>query len=95
MKSTRKRVRKVATNLSIRADLVKRARAANVNLSSVMEAALEAELRVKEREVWLAENAEDPDASDIRVRHQQYKWNYLRHRREHLGWAIFVGWKRP
>ena len=61
MKSARKRVRKVPTNLSIRADLVKRARAANVNLSSVMEAALEEALRAKEREVWLAENAEAID----------------------------------
>jgi hypothetical protein len=46
-------------------------------------------------EQWLAENAEDPDASDIRARHEQYKRNYLRHQREHLGWAIFVGWERP
>ena len=58
MKATRRRLGKVATNLSIRADLVKRARAANLNLSSVMEAALEEALRVKERQAWLEENAE-------------------------------------
>jgi len=46
-------------------------------------------------ERWLVENAEDPGASDIRARHEQYKRNYLRHQREYLGWAIFVGWKRP
>ncbi|MGH3127300.1 MAG: SAM-dependent methyltransferase [Gaiellaceae bacterium] len=46
-------------------------------------------------ERWLGENAEDPGASDIRARHEQSKRNYLRHQREHLGWAIFVGWKRP
>ena len=45
-------------------------------------------------ERWLAENADDPDASEIRARHEQYKRNYLRHQREYLGWAIFVGWKR-
>jgi len=45
-------------------------------------------------EEWLAENAEDPDASDIRSRHERYKESYLRHGREHLGWAIFVGWNR-
>jgi SAM-dependent methyltransferase len=44
-------------------------------------------------EEWLAENANDPDAADIRSRHEQYKATYLRHGRELLGWAIFVGWK--
>jgi SAM-dependent methyltransferase len=43
----------------------------------------------------LADNADDPDAADIRERHERYKRSYLRHQREHLGWAIFVGWKRP
>jgi antitoxin CcdA len=61
MRARRRRVRTVPTNLSIRADLVKRARAANVNLSSVMEAALEEALRAKERESWLAENTEAID----------------------------------
>lgn len=46
-------------------------------------------------EQWLAANPGDPDADEIRSRHEQYKRNYLRHQREHLGWAIFVGWKRP
>ena len=46
-------------------------------------------------ERWLEENPDDPDAPDVRDRHEQYKQNYLRHQREHLGWAIFVGWKRP
>jgi cyclopropane fatty-acyl-phospholipid synthase-like methyltransferase len=46
-------------------------------------------------EEWLAENADDPDAADIRDRHEQYKATYLRHGRELLGWAIFVGWKFP
>ena len=46
-------------------------------------------------ERWLAANGDDPDAPEIRCRHQRWKWNYLRHQRELLGWAIFVGWKRP
>jgi SAM-dependent methyltransferase len=46
-------------------------------------------------EAWLAENAEDPDAAEIRSRHDGYKRTYLRHQRDYLGWAIFVGWKRP
>jgi SAM-dependent methyltransferase len=46
-------------------------------------------------EPWLAENAEDPDAPDVLARHERYKRHYLRHQREYLGWAIFVGWKRP
>lgn len=45
-------------------------------------------------EQWLAANPGDPDAGAIRSRHEQYKRNYLRHQRERLGWAIFVGWKR-
>lgn len=44
-------------------------------------------------EEWLADNADDPEAGDIRSRHEQYKATYLRHGREYLGWAIFVGWK--
>jgi predicted O-methyltransferase YrrM len=46
-------------------------------------------------EEWLAENADDPDAADIRARHELYRRTYLRFGREHLGWAIFVAWKRP
>jgi predicted O-methyltransferase YrrM len=45
-------------------------------------------------EEWLAENADDPDADDIRSRHELYKATYLRHGRDHLGWAIFIGWKQ-
>lgn len=44
-------------------------------------------------ERWLATNPNDPDASEIRLRHEREKRTYLRHGRELLGWAIFVGWK--
>ena len=45
-------------------------------------------------EAWLGANPEDPDASEIRARHERHKHSYLRHGRELLGWAIFVGRKR-
>jgi SAM-dependent methyltransferase len=45
-------------------------------------------------ERWLAEKPTDPDAAEIRQRHEDAKRNHLRHQRELLGWAIFVGWKR-
>jgi SAM-dependent methyltransferase len=45
-------------------------------------------------ELWLAESSGDPGAPEIRARHEREKRTYLRHGREYLGWAIFVGWKR-
>jgi cyclopropane fatty-acyl-phospholipid synthase-like methyltransferase len=45
-------------------------------------------------ERWLAENPDDPDALDIRSRHERAKRTHLRHGRALVGWAIFVGWKR-
>jgi SAM-dependent methyltransferase len=44
-------------------------------------------------EEWLAANPDDPDAADIRRRHERWKRSYLRHGRDYVGWAIFVGWK--
>ena len=44
-------------------------------------------------ESWLAANPENPDAVEIRERHERHKRTYLRHGRELLGWAIFVGRK--
>ena len=46
-------------------------------------------------EEWLAANATDPEADEIRARHERSKRSYLRHGRDYCGWAIFVGWKRP
>ena len=45
-------------------------------------------------ERWLDDNSDDADAPEIRSRHEHHKRNYLRHQRDYLGWAIFVGWKR-
>jgi predicted O-methyltransferase YrrM len=46
-------------------------------------------------ERWLDANPDHPDAPEIRSRHERAKRNYLRYQRDHLGWAIFVGWKQP
>ncbi|MBD0330994.1 MAG: class I SAM-dependent methyltransferase [Thermoleophilia bacterium] len=46
-------------------------------------------------EAWLAENPDDPDAPAIRRQHEAARDRYLRWQRELLGWAVFVGWKRP
>lgn len=50
------RDRKAATNLSLPADLVRRARALGLNLSQIVEAALAAAVREAEQRRWLAEN---------------------------------------
>jgi SAM-dependent methyltransferase len=44
-------------------------------------------------EEWLAETPRDPDAPDIRERHEQARDDYLSFQRELLGWAIFVARK--
>lgn len=59
--------RKTATNLSLRSDLVQRARELKINLSAVLEAALEQAVRAAEREAWLAENSEAIEDYNARV----------------------------
>lgn len=50
--------RKTPTNLSVREDYVRRARALKLNLSELLETALETAIRDAEREAWLKENEE-------------------------------------
>jgi SAM-dependent methyltransferase len=45
-------------------------------------------------EEWLGEHPNDPDAHEIRERHERARANYLSYERELLGWAIFAGRKR-
>ena len=52
----RRRARKAPTNLSLRIDLVQRAKALGLNLSEVVESALEKAIREAEQARWLAEN---------------------------------------
>ena len=59
--------RKTPTNLSLRADLVQRAKELKINLSAVVEAALEVAVRAAEREAWLAENTGAIDDYNARV----------------------------
>ncbi len=53
-----KTARKVATNLSVRADIVREARALGLNLSRLFETAVSEAVRDRRQEVWLAENRE-------------------------------------
>lgn len=53
--------RKTATNLSLRADLVRRAKDLGLNLSEVLEAALEQAVKEAEGRSWLEENREAID----------------------------------
>lgn len=56
--SSARRARKTPTNLSLRIDLVQRAKALHLNLSEVVESALEKAIRDAEQARWLAENEE-------------------------------------
>ena len=56
MTTRTERQRKAATNLSVRVDLVRKAKALGINLSDVLERALEAAIREREREAWLRDN---------------------------------------
>jgi antitoxin CcdA len=55
------RARKAPTNLSLRIDLVQRAKALGLNLSDVVEGALEKAIREAEQARWLADNEEAID----------------------------------
>jgi post-segregation antitoxin (ccd killing protein) len=49
---------KKAVNVSIQSDLLEAARAADINISATLEAALTDQLRIRKRERWRADNAE-------------------------------------
>ncbi|MEO6154711.1 MAG: type II toxin-antitoxin system CcdA family antitoxin [Thermomonas sp.] len=49
---------KRAANLSVNAELLDQAKALDINLSATLERALETEVRVRKRDLWLAENRE-------------------------------------
>jgi antitoxin CcdA len=61
---------KQATNLSIDAALLKRARAHDINLSATLEQALRQTLQLKQREQWLQENKSAIDAYNLKVEEQ-------------------------
>jgi len=61
------RRRKVAANLSVRSDLLARARELELNLSLLLETALERAIRDHERESWVASNREAIAAYNTQV----------------------------
>lgn len=71
-KTPRRRVkaRKAPTNLSLRADLVRRAKRMGLNLSEVLETALERAIREREHATWLEENQQAiKDYNEFVARH--------------------------
>ena len=61
------RARKIATNLSARADIVAEAKALGVNLSEVFESAVIEAVRRKRQAAWLADNREAIESYNARV----------------------------
>lgn len=58
---------KIATNLSVRADLVREARAHGLNLSQVLEQRLLEILHERRQEAWQRENEQAIDGYNARV----------------------------
>jgi SAM-dependent methyltransferase len=44
-------------------------------------------------EEWLAANPGHAEAPEVRRAHEASRRAYVRHGRDYLGWALFVGWK--
>lgn len=61
---------KKAANLSINGDLLSKARELDINLSATLELALAAALKQKQREQWLANNADAIGAYNEHVEKQ-------------------------
>jgi antitoxin CcdA len=59
--------RKAPTNVSVRADLVRQAKLLKLNLSELLETALEKAIRDHERETWLASNRDAIDGYNAQV----------------------------
>ena len=62
-----KAVRKVPTNLSIQADIVREAKALGLNLSEVFETAVVGAVRRKRQDAWLEANREAIESYNARV----------------------------
>lgn len=58
---------KVATNLSVQSDLVARAKELKINISEVLEEALQRAIRDVEREAWLESNQAAIESYNARV----------------------------
>jgi post-segregation antitoxin (ccd killing protein) len=62
-----RRPQKQAVNLSISRELLNRARSGDLNLSNILEVALEQKLKQQARELWLAENRAGIEAYNEQV----------------------------
>jgi antitoxin CcdA len=62
-----RRPQKQAVNLSISRELLNRARSGDLNLSNILEVALEQKLEQQARELWLAENRAGIEAYNEQV----------------------------
>ncbi|MBE9487463.1 MAG: type II toxin-antitoxin system CcdA family antitoxin [Chloroflexi bacterium] len=62
-----KTARKQPANLTIRGDLLRRAKARNINLSQTLEERLEGILKAQDRETWLKENQEAINAANVYI----------------------------
>ncbi len=60
-------VRKQSANLSIRSDLLRRARQQNMNLSKTLEDRLEKIFKARDREEWRQENREAVEAANAYI----------------------------
>ncbi len=59
--------RKQSANLTIRGDLLRRAKQQNINLSKTLEERLEQILKARDRENWLLENREAIESTNSYV----------------------------
>jgi antitoxin CcdA len=66
-RALQKRERKVATNLSIRADVAQEAKSLGLNLSEVFEDALREAIRRRRAEIWRDENRRAIDSYNAAV----------------------------
>ncbi len=67
MKRAAAKAQKAATNLSLRVDLVRRAKELKLNISELLESALEKAIREVERAAWLESNKEAIEAYNAQV----------------------------
>ena len=72
------RARKRATNLSVDASLLARARALGLNISSVLEDGLRTTIRAEEERRWLAENKDAIEALNKEYREHGHWYDHFR-----------------
>ncbi|TMK73774.1 MAG: methyltransferase domain-containing protein [Actinobacteria bacterium] len=77
-------------------DTVDRFRAAGLTVETLIDSSLDdwdryETLHWQALEDWLAAHPGDPEADELRRRHEANRDGYLRWQRDLLGWAIFVG----